>query len=63
MPHTGSGSCVGDGPVVGGHDDNDMLHHREPTLPALNAALAQQVAERTALLALLQAITAAANVP
>jgi len=40
-----------------------MLHHREPTLPALNAALEQQVAERTALLALLQAITAAANVP
>src|SRR5215470_5195392 len=40
---------------------NLALRHHEEALQALNATLAQQVAERTTLLELLQAITAAAN--
>jgi len=43
------------------HQQNLELRQREHTLQALNAALEQQVAERTALLALLQTVTAAAN--
>ena len=42
-------------------EQNLALRQQEETLQALNATLAQQVAERTALLELLQAITAAAN--
>lgn len=43
------------------HQQNLELHRREQTLEGLNTALEQQVAERTALLALLQTVTAAAN--
>lgn len=43
------------------HQQNMELHRREQTLEGLNTALEQQVAERTALLALLQIVTAAAN--
>src|SRR5262249_4852360 len=43
------------------HQQNLELRQREHTLQTLNAALEQQVAERTALLALLQTVTAAAN--
>jgi signal transduction histidine kinase/DNA-binding response OmpR family regulator len=42
-------------------EQNLALRQQEEALQALNATLAQQVAERTALLELLQAITAAAN--
>src|SRR4029453_2701001 len=42
-------------------EQNLTLRQQEEALQALNATLAQQVAERTALLELLQAITAAAN--
>jgi signal transduction histidine kinase/DNA-binding response OmpR family regulator len=43
------------------HQQNLELGRREKALQALNTALEQQVGERTALLALLQAVTAAAN--
>ena len=42
-------------------EQNVALRHQEEALQTLNATLAQQVVERTALLELLQAITAAAN--
>lgn len=42
-------------------EQNFALRRQEDALQTLNATLAQQVAERTALLELLQAITAAAN--
>jgi signal transduction histidine kinase/DNA-binding response OmpR family regulator len=42
-------------------EQNLALRQQEEALQTLNATLAQQVAERTALLELLQAITAAAN--
>ena len=42
-------------------EHNFALRRQEDALQTLNATLAQQVAERTALLELLQAITAAAN--
>src|SRR5262249_5717922 len=42
-------------------EQNLALRQQEDALHPLNATLAQQVAERTALLELLQAITAAAN--
>src|SRR5262245_10593561 len=42
-------------------EQNLALRQQEEALQALNATLAQQVAERTTLLELLQAITAAAN--
>jgi signal transduction histidine kinase/DNA-binding response OmpR family regulator len=42
-------------------EQNLALRQQEEALQALNATLAQQVAERTALLELLQTITAAAN--
>ncbi len=42
-------------------EQNLALYQQEDALQTLNATLAQQVAERTALLELLQAITAAAN--
>jgi signal transduction histidine kinase/DNA-binding response OmpR family regulator len=42
-------------------EQNDALRRQEEALQTLNATLAQQVVERTALLELLQAITAAAN--
>jgi signal transduction histidine kinase/DNA-binding response OmpR family regulator len=42
-------------------EQNLALRHQEEALQSLNATLAQQVLERTALLELLQAITAAAN--
>src|SRR5438552_3566014 len=42
-------------------EQNLALRQQEDALHTLNATLAQQVAERTALLELLQAITAAAN--